>query len=203
MVGVIDDSGRFVTGLEKETDRFRVDGSKGEFILAWPHETATGEPISVHSDDIRAVQLAKAALYAGAKLLMNRRGLTQVDRIKLAGGFGSYIDPVHALMLGMVPDAPPERVFAVGNAAGDGALMALLDRELREEARRLARWVTYVGTALEPTFQDEFVAAINIPHARDPFPHVEALVADAEPWRSQRRQRAQARGRRRRRRPRT
>ncbi len=199
-VGVIDDSGRFVSGLEEETERFRTDGAKGEFILAWPHETATGEVISVHSDDIRAVQLAKAALYAGARLLMKRLGLSSVDRIKLAGGFGSYIDPVHALMLGMVPDAATERVVAVGNAAGDGALMALLDANLREEARRLARWVTYVGLALEPTFQEEFVAAINIPHARDPFPHVDALVASADPWRSQRRARKHVHSRRRRRR---
>ncbi len=197
-VGAIDDSGRFVPGLEKETDRFRSDAAKGEFVLAWSHETATGEAITVHSDDIRAVQLAKAALYAGAKLLMNRLGIARVDRVKLAGGFGTYIDPVHALMLGMIPDASPERVHAVGNSAGDGALMALLDRELREEARRLARWVTYVGTALEEAFQEEFVAAISIPHARDPFPHVEALVANAEPWRSERRARVQPRKRRRR-----
>ncbi len=198
-VGAIDDSGRFVPGLEEETDRFRPDAAKGEFVLAWPHESATGEAIVVHSDDIRAVQLAKAALYAGAKLLMNRLGIETVDRIKLAGGFGSYIDPVHALMLGMIPDAAVDRIAAVGNAAGDGALMALLDRDLREEARRLARWVTYVGTALEDAFQEEFVAAIPIPHARDPFPHVADLVADAEPWRSQRRARARAANRNRRR----
>ncbi len=201
-VGAIDDSGRFVPGLEEETNRFRADGAKGEFVLAWPHETATGEVVSVHSDDIRAVQLAKAALYAGAKLLMNRLGIGAVDRIKLAGGFGSYIDPAHALMLGMIPDAPLERIHAVGNSAGDGALMALLDKNLREEARRLARWVTYVGTALEAAFQEEFVAAIPIPHARDPFPHVEALLADTEPWRSRRRSRAQVANRERRRRPR-
>ncbi len=201
-VGAIDDSGRFVPGLEEETDRFQADGAKGAFVLAWPHETATGEAIVVHSDDIRAVQLAKAALYAGAKLLMNRLGIDEVDRIKLAGGFGSYIDPTHALMLGMIPDAAVERIEAVGNSAGDGALMALLDRDLREEARRLARWVTYVGTALEDAFQEEFVAAIPIPHARDPFPHVAALVADAEPWRARRRARAQAANRNRRRRPR-
>lgn len=201
-VGAIDDSGRFVPGLAEETDRFRADGAKGEFVLAWPHETALGEPIVVHSDDIRAVQLAKAALYAGTRLLMNRLGIESVDRIKLAGGFGSYIDPIHALMLGLIPDAAPERVRAVGNSAGDGALMALLDKGLREEARRLARWVTYVGTALEERFQEEFVAAIPIPHARDSFPHVDALLADTEPWRSQRRARAREATRNRRRRPR-
>jgi len=199
-VGAIDDSGRFVPGLEEETPRFLPEGTKGAFVLAWPHESATGEPILIHSDDIRAVQLAKAALYAGAKLLMNRRGITSVDIIKLAGGFGTTIDPVHALLLGMIPDADPARVRAVGNAAGDGALMALLDREVREEARRLARWVTYVETALEPAFQEEFVAAIPFPHARDPFPHLAPFLEAAEPWRSQRRARAQNARRRRRRR---
>ncbi len=204
-VGAIDDTGRFVPGLEEETPRFRRDGDKGEFILAWPHESATGTAITVHSDDIRSVQLAKAALYAGAKLLMNRLGITTVDRIKLAGGFGSYISPEHALLLGMIPDAAVDHIHPVGNAAGDGALIALLDRDAREAARRLARWVTYVGTALEPTFQEEFVAAIHLPHARDAFPHLAPLLAAAEPWRSQRRARVQgnsARERRRRRRER-
>ncbi len=191
-VGAIDASGRFVPQLEEETPRFRRRGAKGEFVLAWGHETASGEEITVDSDDIRAVQLAKAALYAGAKLLMERRGVAAVDRVKLAGGFGSYIDPAHALMLGLIPDVPVEQVEPVGNAAGDGALMALLDVDARAEARRVARWVTYVEIALEDAFQDAFVAALHIPHAHDPFPHVDALVADAEPWRSQRLQRASA-----------
>ncbi len=202
-VGALDDSGRFVPGLADETPRFVPEGEKGAFILAWPHETATGQSIVVHSDDIRAVQLAKAALYTGTKLLMKRAGIEHVDRIKLAGGFGSYISPAHALMLGMIPDAALDRVVAVGNAAGDGALMALLDQDAREEARQLARWVTYVGTALEADFQEEFVAALHIPHRHDPFPHLASLLADAEPWRSQRRarvQRASARRSRRRRR---
>ncbi len=202
-VGAIDDSGRFVPGLAEETDRFIDEGTKGAFVLAWPHESTTREAIVIHSDDIRAVQLAKAALYAGAKLLMNRRGVTQVDRVKLAGGFGSYIDPSHALMLGMIPDTPVQAIEAVGNAAGDGAIIALLDQDARETARRLARWVTYVETALDPSFQEEFVAAIPFPHARDPFPHVAELVKDAEPWRSQRRARAVARNRRSRRRSRS
>ena len=199
-VGALDDSGRFVPGLAQETSRFVPEGEKGAFILAWPHETATGQPIVVHSDDVRAVQLAKAALYTGAKLLMKRLGVSQVDRIKLAGGFGSYISPTHALMLGMIPDAPLEQVEAVGNAAGDGALMALLDKDLREEARRLARWVTYVGTALEADFQEEFVAALHLPHRHDPFPHLKPLLAEAEPWRTRRRARVQEANARRRRR---
>ncbi|MEZ4614114.1 MAG: ASKHA domain-containing protein [Caldilineaceae bacterium] len=133
----------------------------------------------VHSDDIRAIQLAKAALYAGAKLLMKRLSLPTVDRVVLAGGFGSYIDPLHAMILGLIPDCELPRVEAVGNAAGDGARMILLDKSKRAEAQWAARWVRYIETAVEPTFQDEFVAAIEIPHATDAFPHLEELLTTA------------------------
>lgn len=188
VAGLLASNGRFV---EISHPRLRTGlgdgGGKAEFILAYPHETSTGQSIVVHSDDIRAIQLAKAALYAGAKLLMNRMQLTSVDRIVLVGGFGSYIDPKHAMILGLIPDCSLDFVQAVGNAAGDGARMILLDREKREEAVWSARWVTYIETAVEPTFQQEFVGAINIPHATDPFPHLEPLLADArQHWSSER-----------------
>lgn len=179
--GVIAPNGRFVT---LEHPRLRTGlgegGGKAEFVLAWGHETSTGAEIVVHSDDIRAIQLGKAALYAGAKLLMNRLELTTVDRIVLAGGFGSYIDPLHAMILGLIPDCELPRVQAVGNAAGDGARMILLDKSKRAEAQWAARWVRYVETAVEPTFQEEFVGAIDIPHASDPFPHLATLLAEAK-----------------------
>jgi uncharacterized 2Fe-2S/4Fe-4S cluster protein (DUF4445 family) len=178
--GVIAANGRFV---EIEHPRLRLGlgdgGGKAEFVLAWPHETSTGKAIVVHSDDVRAIQLGKAALYAGAKLLMKRLGLATVDRVALAGGFGSYIDPLHAMILGLIPDCNLGDVVAVGNAAGDGARMLLLDKNKREEAAWAARWVTYIETAVEPTFQDEFVGALDIPHAVDPFPHLEEVFAQA------------------------
>ncbi|MEZ4868473.1 MAG: ASKHA domain-containing protein [Caldilineaceae bacterium] len=155
-------------------------GGKAEFVLAWPHETSTGQPIVVHSDDIRAIQLGKAALYAGSKLLMKRLELATVDRIVLAGGFGSYIDPLHAMILGLIPDCDLRLVQAVGNAAGDGARMILLDKGKRAEAVWAARWVRYIETAVEPSFQDEFVAALNLPHATDPYPHLAAILAEAQ-----------------------
>jgi uncharacterized 2Fe-2S/4Fe-4S cluster protein (DUF4445 family) len=154
-------------------------GGKAEFVLAWPDETATGRAITVHSDDIRAIQLGKAALYAGSKLLMQRLGLETVDGVVLAGGFGSYIDPLHAMILGLIPDCDLERVQAVGNAAGDGARMMLLDKNKRTEAVWAARWTTYIETAVEPSFQDEFVAALDIPHASDPFPHLTSVLEEA------------------------
>jgi len=179
--GVIAPNGRFVA---LDHPRLRTGlgegGGKAAFVLAWAHETSSGNEVVVHSDDIRAIQLGKAALYAGAKLLMNRLELTTVDRIVLAGGFGSYIDPLHAMILGLIPDCELAHVQAVGNAAGDGARMILLDKAKRAEAQWAARWVRYVETAVEPTFQEEFVGAIDLPHATDPFPHLAVVLAEAK-----------------------
>ena len=189
MAGVIAPNGRFVA---LEHPRLRTGlgegGAKAEFILAWPHESASGRTITVHSDDIRAIQLGKAALYAGTKLLMQRMNLSQVDSIALAGGFGSYIDPVHAMVLGLIPNCALDKVAAVGNAAGDGARMILLDKAKRAEAQWAARWVTYIETAVEPSFQDEFVKAIEIPHATDPFSAIAPLLDAARArWPAERR----------------
>ncbi len=176
--GLLDGSGRFVA--DAPTPRLGFEGAKGYVVLAWPHETSTGRAIALYADDVRAIQLAKAALYAGAKLLMRHYGLTQVDRIVLAGAFGSYIDPEHAMVLGMIPDCDLAHVTAVGNAAGDGALLMLLNRDKRLEAVELAAAVGHIQTATDPFFQDEFVAALHIPHARDPFPHLAPVLAEAE-----------------------
>lgn len=178
--GLLASNGRLV---EIEHPRLRLGlgegGGKAEFVLAWAHETSSGREIVVHSDDIRAIQLGKAALYAGAKLLMRRLDLSTVDKVVLAGGFGSYIDPLHAMILGLIPDCDLSQVRAVGNAAGDGARMILLDKQKRQEAQWAARWVTYIETAVEPAFQEEFVAALDIPHATDPFPHLEQIFGAA------------------------
>ena len=172
-------------------------GGKAEFVLAWPHERPAGARSWSIRDDIRAIQLGKAALYAGAKLLMNRLELTTVDRVVLAGGFGSYIDPLHAMILGLIPDCDLAKVQAVGNAAGDGARMMLLDKNKRSEAAWAARWATYIETAVEPSFQEEFVAALDIPNARDPYPHLAEILDSARAqWSPERAQaRRQRRGR--------
>lgn len=145
----------------------RADGRFEErtsgFVIAEAHQTSIGAPIVVTQNDVRAIQLAKAALFAGIKLLMNRANVTKLDEIRLAGAFGSFISPRHAMALGMIPECDPARVIAVGNAAGDGARLALLDREARAEAPRLARKVEYVSIAVEPSFQKEFVAAMALP----------------------------------------
>ena len=176
--GVIDRSGRFVQ--ECPSPRFRREGSLASFVLAWPHETSTGQEVALHTDDVRAIQLAKAALYSSASILMRRRGVSKIDRIILAGAFGSYIDPEHAMVLGMLPDCDLSRVYAVGNAAGDGARIALLKRGKRQEAAPVARQGEFLETAPEPDIQDQFMTAIYIPHMFDEFPHLEPILAAAQ-----------------------
>jgi|Deesub1362B_J571_1020462.scaffolds.fasta_scaffold00061_16 uncharacterized 2Fe-2S/4Fe-4S cluster protein (DUF4445 family) len=172
--GIIDKTGKFVKGLD--TPRIRLDSDgKPEYVLAWAEETSIGTDITITQADVRALQLAKAALYAGAKLMMKKMGIQKLDRVILAGAFGSYIDRESALTLGMFPDCDIKRVYAVGNAAGDGARMALLNREKRREASERARWVEFMEIAVEPDFEREFMQAMHIPHMKDSFPHLKSL----------------------------
>ncbi|MDJ0752546.1 MAG: ASKHA domain-containing protein [Ardenticatenaceae bacterium] len=173
LCGILASDGRFT---ELQHPRLIVDGRRKKYILATGVETATGEPIFVTQDDVRAIQLAKAALYAGAKLLMRQAKIEQVDRIVLAGAFGSYIDTKYAMVLGLIPNCDLKNVYAVGNAAGDGARIALIDATKRDQAQYLAEWVTYIETAVDPNFQDEFVGAIAIPHATDSFPELKDIL---------------------------
>jgi uncharacterized 2Fe-2S/4Fe-4S cluster protein (DUF4445 family) len=181
MAGVLTPDGRF--GQELQHERLTWNGSKAEFVLAWPHESSTGRAVVITSDDVRNIQLGKAALYSGARLLMERMGVERVDRVMLAGAFGSYIDSRHAMVIGMIPDCDLSRVATVGNSAGDGARIALLNKHEREEARRLARWTNYIGIALEPRFQDAFVEAIPLPHRADAFPHLAEILDAAAGYR--------------------
>ena len=127
-------------------------------------------------NDVRAIQLAKAALYAGARLLMDHMGVENLDRITLAGAFGSHIDVKYAMILGMIPDRDLARVGSAGNAAGTGARIALLNMKSREEIARVVKQVEKVETAVEPKFQEHFVEAMAIPHKTRPYPHLSAVV---------------------------
>jgi uncharacterized 2Fe-2S/4Fe-4S cluster protein (DUF4445 family) len=144
--GLVDRTGRFRTSAA--SPRLRTVEGRIEFVLAWKEETAIGQDITLTQQDVRNVQLAKGALYTGAKLMMERLGVRKVDRVILAGAFGSYIDPERAMILGLFPDCPLERVTAVGNAAGEGARIALLDRDKRAEAEEIAHRVEYLELTL-------------------------------------------------------
>jgi len=174
--GIIDKSGRFNKKIP--SPRARIGDLMPEFVLAWKEETAIGKEITITQKDVRNVQLGKAALYAGATLMMQRLGIEKLDRIILAGAFGTYIDPENALVLGMFPDCDLKNVVAVGNAAGDGARIALLNNEKRAEADEIARKVEYLELTIETDFQKEFVEALQFPHMTDSFPHLRGIVRD-------------------------
>lgn len=171
--GVISKAGRINAKLDTPRVR-RGESGKLEYVLAWAKETAVGKDIVITQADIRAVQLAKAALYVGAEYLMEKLGVDHVDEVILAGAFGSYIDKESAMAIGMFPDCDLSRVHAVGNAAGDGARIALLNVGKRREAASVARQVEFVETAIEPDFQKKFMDAIAIPHAKHEFSHLKS-----------------------------
>lgn len=174
--GIIDGSGRFRNDFS--TPRLRLNDGKPEFVIAWPGETSLQTAITISQQDVRSVQLAKGALYAGAKLMMKRLGIEKVDRVVLAGAFGSYIDKTAAMLLGMFPDCDLRSVSSVGNAAGDGARIALLNRAKRLEAEEIAGRVEYLELTLSQDFQEEFMNAMFIPHMQDPFPHLPPIGND-------------------------
>jgi uncharacterized 2Fe-2S/4Fe-4S cluster protein (DUF4445 family) len=137
--------------------------------------------MKITQNDVRAIQLAKAALYAGIALLMDRLGIDQVDRIRLAGAFGSHIDVKYATILGMLPDCDLSRVRSAGNAAGTGARIALLDATSRGVIEELVRRIEKVETAIEPRFQQHFVEAMAIPHKTAPYPNLRKAVDLPQP----------------------
>jgi uncharacterized 2Fe-2S/4Fe-4S cluster protein (DUF4445 family) len=167
--GVIDRDGVI---REPATPSPRVIASDRTFSYVLSQEPR----IEVTQNDVRAVQLAKAALHAGARLLMDHYGVERVDEIRLAGAFGSHIDPLYAMVLGMIPDCDLTRVSAAGNAAGVGAMMALLSGVARVEIEELTALIEKVETAVEPRFQEHFVAALAIPHKTDPYERLSTVV---------------------------
>jgi uncharacterized 2Fe-2S/4Fe-4S cluster protein (DUF4445 family) len=178
-VGILDARGKFKRGAE--SSRLRETKSGMEYILAWERETSIGRDIPITSHDVRAIQLAKAALYVAARKLLDETGIKVPDKIILAGAFGSYIDKTKAMLIGMIPDCALENVYAVGNAAGDGARIALLNVEKRREAMEVAQQVTRYELPVDPAFQNQFMLALNFPHMTEPFPHVTHLIPDHKP----------------------
>ena len=176
IAGLMDESGLIGSATQTGTERSVSEGRTHSYLI---HDaSAEGGPrITVTQGDIRAIQLAKSALYAGARLLMDERGVDKVDRVVLAGAFGAHISPLHAMVLGMIPDVPLDRVTSAGNAAGTGARLALCNVGARQEIETVVREITKVETAIEPKFQEHFVNANAIPHKTDPFPELRQITA--------------------------
>ena len=175
MAGLMDPSGLIGSAEQTGTSRCIPDGRTHEYLIF--DGTADGGPrITVTQGDIRAIQLAKSALYAGARLLMDEMNVETVDRVVLAGAFGAHISPKHAIVLGMIPDAPLDKVTSAGNAAGTGARIALCNVQARRRIEKLVREITKVETAIEPKFQEHFVAANAIPHKTAAYPELSKIV---------------------------
>ena len=164
-----------------------IDGNKAELspriqsdgrTFCYELLAATGDrpALRIMQNDVRAIQLGKAALYAGVRLLMERMGVEKVDAVRLAGAFGSHIDVKYAMVLGLIPDCDLAHVSSAGNAAGTGARMALLDIQARTDIQNLVRRVDKIETAVEPQFQAFFVEAMAIPHLNDPFTELQKAV---------------------------
>ena len=172
LAGVLAADGTIDGAMAAKSPRVQADGRTFSYLLY------SGTPeVRITQTDVRAIQLAKAALYAGARLLMDRLGIESVQRIVLAGAFGSHIDVKNAMVLGMIPDCDLAKVGSAGNAAGTGARIALLNQQARDEIERIIKRVEKIETAVEPRFQEHFVAAMGIPHSEAQFPNLAAVVA--------------------------
>ena len=172
--GIVDSRGKFKTGLE--STRIRKGESGWEYVIAWAEETSIGRDIPMTQQDVRQIQLAKAALFTAARTLLKRSGLESPDKIILAGGFGSYIDKEKAMLIGLIPDCELPNVYAVGNSAGDGARIALLNVEKRREIEAVTRRVERFELPTDPEFQNQFMLATSFPHMSEPFPHIAHLI---------------------------
>jgi uncharacterized 2Fe-2S/4Fe-4S cluster protein (DUF4445 family) len=177
LAGVVTADGVIDGSLSARSPRIVSDGRTFSYVLHDPADSgAPGPRIVITQNDVRAIQLAKAALYAGVRLLMDQLGVDAVDEIRLAGAFGSQIDTTHAMILGLIPDCDLARVRSAGNAAGTGALIALLSGAARDEIEGVVRRVEKIETAVEPRFQEHFVEAMAFPHKTAAFPNLAKVV---------------------------
>jgi len=171
LAGILAQDGTIDGEMAARSARIQPDGRTFSYLL---HQGE--QEIRVVQNDVRAIQLGKAALYAGIRLLMDRLGIEQLDQIMLAGAFGSHIDTKYAMVLGMIPDCQLDHVYSAGNAAGTGARIALLNQAARDEIEQVIRKVEKIETAVEPKFQGHFVEAMGIPHSTASFPHLSEVV---------------------------
>ena len=171
LAGIINQDGQVDGTLQEKNARIRPTGRTHSYVLR------DGEPfIAITQNDVRAIQLAKAALYAGTRLLMDKLGIDEVPKVRLAGAFGSHIDTKYAMVLGLIPDCSLNNVQSAGNAAGTGARIALLNKAARDEIENVVRHIEKIETAVEPMFQQHFVEAMAIPHKTADYRHLSQVV---------------------------
>jgi uncharacterized 2Fe-2S/4Fe-4S cluster protein (DUF4445 family) len=175
MAGLMDESGLIGSAEATGSSRCIPEGRTYSYVI-YDQSDENGPLISVSQNDIRAIQLAKSALYAGARLLMDEMKIEKVDRVVLAGAFGAHISSKHAMVLGMIPDVPLDKVQSAGNAAGTGARIALCNISSRSDIEEMVGKIEKIETAIEPKFQEHFVAANAIPHKLDSFPELSKVV---------------------------
>jgi uncharacterized 2Fe-2S/4Fe-4S cluster protein (DUF4445 family) len=171
LAGIVSEDGVIDGSLAERCARIVPEDRTWSFVIDEGQQS-----IVVTQNDVRQIQLAKAALYAGVKLLLERAGVEQIDRIRLAGAFGSHIDPKYAMVLGLIPDCDLGAVESAGNAAGTGAAIALLNTPTRAEIEAIVRDIEKIETAVEPKFQEYFVDAMAIPNRSDPFDRLFSIV---------------------------
>ncbi|MCY4304088.1 MAG: ASKHA domain-containing protein [Aestuariivita sp.] len=176
LAGIIDKSGLIGSAEQIGNNRSIQDGRTHSYLI-YESNTNDGFKIAITQSDVRAIQLAKSALYAGIKLLMDEIGAEQVDHVILTGAFGAHISTKHAMVLGMIPDADLKNVTSSGNAAGTGSLIALCDISARAQIETLVRQIVKIETAIEPKFQEYFIAANAIPHQTDLFPNLTKVIS--------------------------
>ncbi|MDE0955500.1 MAG: ASKHA domain-containing protein [Pseudomonadales bacterium] len=174
LAGVITQDGVVDGSLAATNPRIQPDGRTFSYEIM--PSTETRGAVKIMQNDIRAIQLAKAALYAGVKLLMQYQQVDKVDRIRFAGAFGSHIDVKYAMVLGLIPDCALSEVSSAGNAAGTGARIALLNEASRVEIEQVVRSIEKIETAVEPDFQQLFIDAMAFPNKVDAFPELEKVV---------------------------
>ncbi|MDH5638882.1 MAG: ATP-binding protein, partial [Nitrospinota bacterium] len=180
--GIIDRGGRF--SKHAPSERIRKDPESGmpEYVLAFKAETSIGKDIVVTQGDVRAIQLAVGSIYAGAVIMMKEHGVEKVDKVVLAGAFGSHLNQFSCLLMGMFPDVPLDKILSVGNAAGDGARLCLVNKDKRKEADEMARKVKYLELTVYKEFERVFMKAMQFPHMEDKFPTVQHVLDEIPDW---------------------
>jgi uncharacterized 2Fe-2S/4Fe-4S cluster protein (DUF4445 family) len=176
LAGIINQDGLVDGGMANLSARIEPWKRTFNYVIRQPADQSNEPLIRVTQNDVRAIQMAKAALYAGVQLLMDKLEIQHVDKIRLAGAFGSHIDMKYAMVLGLIPDCDLAKVQSAGNAAGTGARIALLNKAARDEIEAVVRRIEKIETAVEPKFQQHFVEAMAMPHKTAEFANLKNVV---------------------------